>query len=305
MHQENLSMKLSRQFPLNALRVFEAVARLGSFTRAGDELGMTQTAVSYQIKLLEENVGEPLFLRRPRQISLTEAGERLAPKVAEAFSLLNEAMASARKATEETLTIHSTATFAQQWLSRYIGSFQLKHPDIAVRLLTSATVIDFQRVEADVAIRWGRGDWPGLKTHRIMELDFAPMLSPKLATEAGGIREPADLLKLTIISAGDHWWRQWFAAAGIADPGLERFPKNEFGTQILDASIAMAGEGVAILNPGHFQEDVAAGRLYQPFELTCNDGRDYWLAYPEGRRNVPKIRAFRHWLLEKFGVAQE
>src|ERR1700748_1313394 len=84
MHKENLSMKLSRQFPLNALRVFEAVARLGSFTRAGEELGMTQTTVSYQIKLLKENVGEPLFLRRPRQITLTEAGERLAPKVTEA-----------------------------------------------------------------------------------------------------------------------------------------------------------------------------------------------------------------------------
>jgi LysR family transcriptional regulator, glycine cleavage system transcriptional activator len=297
-------MKLSKQFPLNALRVFEAVSRLGSFTRAGEELGMTQTAVSYQIKLLEESVGEPLFLRRPRQIALTEAGERLAPKVAEAFDLLNEAMASARKATEETLTIHSTATFAQQWLSRHIGSFQLKHPTIAVRLLTSATVIDFQREAADVAIRWGKGEWAGLIAHRIMELDFAPMLSPKLAAEAGGIDEPADLLKLPIISAGDDWWRQWFAAAGVKNPGLERFPKNEFGTQILDASIAMAGEGVAILNPGHFHEDVAAGRLYQPFALTCSDGRDYWLAYSENRRNVPKIRAFRNWLLEKFGVEQ-
>jgi LysR family glycine cleavage system transcriptional activator len=297
-------MKLSRQFPLNALRVFEAVARLNSFTKAGEELGMTQTAVSYQIKLLEENVGEPLFLRRPRQITLTEAGERLAPKVAEAFDMLAEAMASLRKETEETLTIHSTATFAQQWLSRYIGSFQLKHPNMAVRLVTSSTVIDFQRETADVAIRWGKGDWPGLIAHRFMELDFAPMLSPKLAAEVGGINEPADLLKLTIISAGDHWWGQWFAAAGVENPGLEKLPKNEFGTQILDASIAMAGQGVAMLNPGHFQEDVASGRLYQPFPLTCNDGRDYWLAYPENRRNVPKIRSFRNWLLEKFNVGQ-
>ncbi len=133
-------MKLSKQFPLNALRVFEAVARLGSFTRAGEELGMTQTAVSYQVKLLEENIGEPLFLRRPRQISLTDAGTRLAPKVTEAFAMLSDAMASVREAVEETLIIHSTPTFASQWLARNLGSFQLRHPNIAVRLMTSRHV---------------------------------------------------------------------------------------------------------------------------------------------------------------------
>jgi LysR family glycine cleavage system transcriptional activator len=295
-------MKLSKQFPLNALRVFEAVARLGSFTKAGEELGMTQTAVSYQVKLLEENLGEPLFLRRPRQIGLTDAGERLAPRVTEGFAILADAIASLRQTTEETLTIHSTATFAQQWLSRHLGSFQLKHPNIAVRLKTSATIIDFSREEADIAVRWGHGTWPGLCCHRIMRLDFSPMLSPALAAKIGGIHTPADLLKLPIISAGDHWWPIWFAAAGIENPGLEKFPKNELGTQLMDASVAAAGQGVAILNPGHFEEEVAAGRLFQPFDLTCHDGRDYWLAYPENRRNVPKIRAFRNWIIDEMGA---
>ncbi|MGO4563878.1 LysR substrate-binding domain-containing protein [Rhizobium sp. 2YAF20] len=297
MHQESLSVKLSKQFPLNALRVFDAVARHGSFTRAGTELGMTQTAVSYQIKLLEENIGEPLFLRRPRQITLTDAGEKLAPKVAEAFEMLNEAVASARQATEEILTIHSTGTFAQQWLSRHLGSFQLKHPNIAVRLKTAGIIVDFHREPADLAVRWGKGDWPGLFSQKIMELDFSPMLSPRLAKKAGGIREPADLLKLPIISAGDHWWPIWFSAAGIEDPGLAKFPRNELELQVMDANIAIAGDGVAILNPGHFKEDVAAGRLYQPFDIMCNDGRDYWLVYPENRKNVPKIKAFRTWIV--------
>ncbi|QRM56366.1 LysR substrate-binding domain-containing protein [Sinorhizobium sp. BG8] len=297
-------MKMSRQFPLNALRVFEAVARLGSFTKAGEELGMTQTAVSYQIKLLEENIGEPLFLRLPRQIALTDKGERLAPKVTQGFSLLAEAMAAVREEVEEMLHIHSTPTFAQQWMTRTLGSFQLKHPKIAVRLSTSQAVIDFNQEPADVAIRWGKGDWPGLVSHRVMRLDFTPMLSPKLAEEVGGIHEPADLLKLPIISARDPWWRQWFAAAGIDDPKLERFPANELGTQTFDAGVAMAGQGVAILNPDHFRDDVAGGRLYQPFDITCNDGRDYWLAYPEARRNVPKIRAFRDWMLAEFRVAE-
>ena len=128
-------MKLSKQFPLNALRVFEAAARHLSFTRAGEELGMTQTAVSYQIKLLEENIGEPLFRRLPRQIALTETAERMLPKVSEGFGLLADAVAGARQSGNEVLEIHSAPTFASQWLARHLGSFQLQHPHIAVRLL--------------------------------------------------------------------------------------------------------------------------------------------------------------------------
>ena len=297
MHKESLALKMSRNFPLNALRVFEAAARHASFTRAGDELGMTQTAVSYLIKLLEETLGETLFLRQPRQVLLSEAGERLAPKVAEGLAKLAEAVADLRGATEQRLHIHSTPTFALQWLSRTLGDFQLKHPTIAVRLSTAQDVIDFAREEADVAIRWGKGDWPGLECHRIMRMNFAPMLSPALAKTIGGVNEPADLLKLPIISARDVWWRAWFSAAGIDNPSLERFPPNELGTQTFDAQVAMAGQGVAILNPGHFRAEVAAGQLYQPFALTCHDGRDYWLAYPENRRNIQKIRAFRDWIL--------
>ena len=298
-------MKMSRQLPLNALRVFEAAARCGRFTKAGEELGLTQTAVSYQIKLLEDHIGEPLFLRRPRQVTLTTIGERLAPRVSEAFGQLQDALSAVMEASGDMLTIHSTATFAQQWFSRHLGAFQLRHPNIAVRLISSASMVDFTREVADVAIRWGQGDWPGLAAHRIMQLDFTPMLSPKLLEATDGLKEPADLLKLTIISAGDRWWPQWFAAAGVENPDLGRFPRNEFGTQLLDAGIAMAGQGVAILNPGHFHEDIAAGRLCQPFDILCNDGRDYWLAYPESRRNVPKIKAFRNWLLAEMAVDRQ
>ena len=288
---------MSRNFPLNALRVFEAAARHGSFTRAGRELGMTQTAVSYQVKLLEETLGETLFLRQPRQVVLSEAGERLLPKVAEGLGKLAEAIADLRGASEQKLHIHSTPTFALQWLSRTLGDFQLRHPNVAVRLSTSQDVIDFAKDEADVAIRWGKGDWPGLECHRVMRMNFTPMLSPALSESIGGVKAPAHLLKLPIVSARDIWWRTWFSAAGIDDPDLERYPPNELGTQTIDAQIAIAGQGVAILNPGHFRAEVAAGQLFQPFELTCNDGRDYWLAYPQNRRGIPKIRAFRDWIL--------
>ena len=298
-------MKLSKQFPLNALRVFEAVARLGNFTRAGEELGMTQTAVSYQIKLLEENVGEPLFLRRPRQIALTEAGGQLSPKVAEAFGILQEAMASLRQPAEETLLIHSTPTFASQWLARHLGSFQLKHPNVAVRLATSDALIDFTREPSDIAIRNGRGTWPGLRAHLLMKMNFTPMLSPALADSIGGVHVPADLLKLRIIDAGDPWWAQWFEAAGVPDPGLQGRPRSRLGAQSFEASAAIAGQGVAVLTPEFYADDLAAGRLIQPFDILCNDGTNYWLAYPESRRHTPRIRAFRNWILGEFGMPTE
>jgi LysR family glycine cleavage system transcriptional activator len=211
-------MKMSRQFPLNALRVFESAARHMSFTKAGEELGLTQTAVSYQ--LLEDTIGEPLFLRRPRQVSLTEAGERLAPKITDAFTIITDAVTGLKETAEATLVIHSTATFAARWLARHLGTFQLQNPGIAVRLETSQEVIDFSKTEADVAIRTGRGDWPGLRSHFLVKSHFTPMMSPDLAATIGGVHKPEDLLKLRLIDPGDPWWRIWFEAAGMSDVDL-------------------------------------------------------------------------------------
>lgn len=290
-------MKMSRQFPLNALRAFEAVARLGSFTKAGEELGMTQTAVSYQIKLIEENIGEPLFLRRPRRIALTEVGERMAPRVTEAFEMLQEAVSSARGDIDSMLLISSTPTFASQWLARNIGAFQLEHPNIAVRLVANDKIIDFAEERFDLAIRAGIGDWPGLVSHPLMRVEFTPMLSPALAETIGGVHEPRDLLKLRIIDPGDPWWPMWFKAAGVDDPDLDGRPHSRLGAQSFEARAAVAGQGVAILTPEFYLDDVALGRLYQPFDIRCNDDSNYWLAYPHARRNTPKIRIFRDWLL--------
>lgn len=289
-------MKLSRQFPLNALRVFEATARLKSFTRAGEELGMTQTAVSYQIKLLEDTLGDQLFLRRPRQVALTEVGERLAPKVAEAFDILAEAVGGIRDQSESTLTIHTTATFASHWLAHHLGTFQLENPGMAVRLETSQSIVDFTRAEGDVAIRSGKGVWPGLKSHFLMKSHFTPMLCPALADRIGGIRKPEDLLKLPIIDPQDSWWPVWFSRAGLPDVDLSAFPASQYGGQYFHAAAAIAGQGVAILRPEFYAEDVALGRLYQPFDLLASDGSDYWLVYPASRRNSRKIRAFRHFM---------
>ncbi|BCH27465.1 LysR substrate-binding domain-containing protein [Mesorhizobium sp. L-8-3] len=283
--------------PLAAIRAFEAAARHGSFTKAADELGMTQAAVSYQIKLLEDRVGAPLFLRRPRQVTLTETGRRLAPAASEAFELLSAAYQAARHGAQGTLVINAVQTFAAQWLAQHIGAFQMAHPALAVRLEVSSGMVDFSRDDVDVVIRAGGGKWPGLAAHLLLRAVFTPMLSPALAETIGGVREPADLRRLPIIDPGDPWWPKWLDAAGVPTDWLSQKPRTQLGAQAFEAAAAMAGRGVAMLTPAFYRAEVESGRLMQPFDLVGDDGHGYWLAYPEARRNAPKIRAFRDWIL--------
>ncbi|RWB78477.1 MAG: LysR family transcriptional regulator [Mesorhizobium sp.] len=289
--------------PLQAVRVFEAVARHLSFTKAAQELGMTQAAASYQIKLLEERIGAPLFLRRPKQIELTGPGQRLAPAVSEAFSILGQAYAAARGGAEGLLCVTTVLTFASNWLAQHLGSFQIAHPALAVRLDTSSRLTDFAREDVDLAIRSGGGKWPGLEAHKLLDADFTPMLSPKLAASIGGVKEPADLLRLPILDPGDVWWSQWFEAAGVTGHDLAKRPGSSMGAQAYEANAAMAGHGVAILTRALFKNEIADGRLIQPFDLVGDDGHAYWLVYPTARRNVPKIRAFRDWILAEIACA--
>ncbi len=173
----------------------------------------------------------------------------------------------------------------------------MAHPSLAVRLDTSTRLIDFAREDVDVAIRAGGGTWPGLAKHFLFKADFTPMLSPKLAESIGGVKEPADLLRLPILDPSDYWWKEWFTLAGVPTDTLETRTRNSMGAQAYEASAAMAGHGVAILTRALFVSELADGRLIQPFDIVGDDGHAYWLVYPESRRNVPKIRAFRDWVL--------
>lgn len=289
--------------PLAAIRVFEAAARHGHFTRAAEELGMTQAAVSYQIKLLEGRLGTALFLRQPRKVMLTEAGRRLAPAVSDAFDRLKAVFADVAGGAEGTLTVSVVTTFAVQWLVPRLGTFNLAHPDLAVRLDTSAELVDFNRRDVDLAIRAGGGDWPGLRAHLLVRARFTPMLGPKLAERIGGVATPAELLRLPLIDPGDPWWRRWFDAAGVSGFDPDGQPRSRLGVQTLDAVAAMAGQGVAILTPELYRTECADGRLVQPFDLVLDDGEGYYLVYPESRRNNPRIRAFRDWLLGELGAS--
>jgi LysR family glycine cleavage system transcriptional activator len=284
--------------PLSAIRAFEAAARHGSFTKAAEELGMTQAAVSYQVKLLEDRVGAPLFLRQPRRVVLSEAGKRLAPAVTEAFQRLAAAFASLKETDESVLSITAINTFCTNWLVPRLGTFQMAHPNIAVRLDASPRLVDFTQEEFDVGVRSGKGKWPGLKAHLLFPVDMTAMCSPDFLKRVGPIRAAEDLFRLPLLDCRDECWLRFFAHAGIADPPPLKGPVLQMETQQMLGSAAMAGQGIALLTPALFDADLAAGRLVQILPIVCShDDIDYYLVYPEERQNSAKIRAFRDWIL--------
>jgi len=288
--------------PLAAVRVFEAAARHGNFSRAGEELAMTQSAVSYQMKLLEERLGGPLFVRNGRAMELTALGRRIAPQVTEAFALLGKAFAAARSENEAILSITAPQTFATNWLSSRIGDFNLVRPDLAVRLNVTDTMVDLNSSEYDVAIRGmparGSLEWqPGLIAHFLMQMPITPLAHPDFLARHP-IKDPADLQHVPRISPEDDWWDAWFASLTGPDPRGERHPGIRFESQVLDGHAAIAGHGIAILSPPMFQSAIEAGQLVQPFDHVAFYRNSYWLVYAEHKRNLPKVRGFRDWLVE-------
>lgn len=290
--------------PLAAVRVFEAAARHLNFTRAAAELGMTQAAVSYQIRLIEERLGTPLFHRDKGRVSLTDAGRRAAPLVSNAFDALGEAFAAVRGEAGSVLTISAANTIAAKWLVPRLGRFQLRHPGLAVRLEASNSLVDFARDAADVAIRLTTDPGAGLAVDRLFPSAFAPMASPAFLA-ANLLGEPADLLTAARISPDDGWWRQWFETAGVAPAAaVERRGALLFDSQVIEGASAIAGTGVALLNVRFWAAELAAGRLVMPFPVVAESGAHFWLVCPQARRNVPKIRQFRDWLLAEVAADQ-
>jgi LysR family glycine cleavage system transcriptional activator len=282
--------------PLAAVRVFEAAARHENFTVAAAELGMTQAAVSYQIKLLEERLGVPLFRREKKRVLLTEAGRRAGRHVSLAFDGLDSAFAEIRAEDSALLTVSTSTTFANTWFARRLGSFQMAHPEMAVRLHTSDSMIDFAADDVDCAVRSGLGTWPGLVSEKLVGIDFTPMCSPDFLARHGGALAVDDLHRLPVIGPEDPWWPVWLAGAGSAPPPGPPRRGVRLDSQALEGNAAIAGQGIALLTPFFWRSDLESGRLVRPFAHVATQGFAYWLVYPEHRRLVPKIRQFRDWL---------
>jgi len=283
--------------PLAAVRVFEAAARHENFTTAAAELGMTQAAVSYQVRILEERSGQPLFRRERKRVILTDAGRRVAVDLTRAFDTIDESFAQLRRDDAETLSVSTTRTFANAWLAWRLGGYQMANPDMAVRMTAEDALTDFVRDAADIAIRSGPGRWPGVHADLLFQIGFTPMCSPRFLADRGGTLTPADLLKLPLIGSNDPWWVVWLREAGVEVDEVPGHGGIRLDSQASEAHAAMAGQGVAMLTPFFWRNDIADERLVQPFAQISTRGYGYWLVVPEHRRNVPKIRRFRDWLL--------
>jgi LysR family glycine cleavage system transcriptional activator len=266
---------------------------------------MTQAAVSYQIKLLEQRLGIALFRRERRRVLLTDAGRRIAQRLTRAFDTIDEAFAQARAESDDMLTISTSDTFANAWFAWRLGGFQLANPKMGVRLLAEDRLVDFARDEVDVAVRLGLGTWPGLIAEKLIDVDFTPMASPAFVAAQGGTLTPAELLRLPQISPHDPWWAAWLREAGVEVPdGAPIRPGVRLQSQSHEGAAAMAGQGVAILTPFFWRVDLADGRLVRPFDQVSTRGYAYWLVYPDYRRTVPKIRRFRDWLIAEVSKDQ-
>lgn len=283
--------------PLAAVRVFEAASRHGNFSRAADELAMTQAAVSYQVKLLEERLGGALFVRKGRGMALTDLGRRIAPQVTDAFSMLSRAFAVARSENDAVLSITAPQTFAANWLAGKLGTFQIDHPHIAVRLNVDDVVVDLPLSEFDVAIRGMPAADPALVCHFLMRMPVTPMASPAFL-ERYPLRKPTDLAHVPRLSPQEEWWDLWLDAATAGEAQIASGSGLRFESQVLDGHAAIAGHGIAILNVMMFQAQIEAGLLVRPFDHVAYHGSGFWLVYPEHKRNLAKVRAFRDWLIE-------
>lgn len=285
--------------PLSAIRIFEAAARLKSFTRAAEELGVTQAAVSWQVKALEKRLDQALFQRLPREVALTPSGERLSRAATEAINLLRAAVSDLTETGEGVLAITTLSSLAAHWLAPRIGAFQVAHPKLAVRLETGNRLIDLAHDSIDVAVRAGKGDWPGMETHFLFPTVQTPLCTPQMREQLGGLGRPEDLLAAPRIGFEEEW-AAWFRLAGVTDGEVPSEPTRLMAdTQTLEVASALGGQGVALGSPILFSGEIESGRLVRPFETVMPLGHGYWLVYPKERRRSPKIAAFRDWLLEQ------
>jgi len=291
-------LAMSRRLPpLSALRAFEAAARHLSFTRAAAELGVTQAAISHQVKLLEDQLGQPLFRRLTRRLLLTDAGQTLWPGVRDGFDRLAEAVQKVQSNRDGgVLTLSLTVSFAARWLVPRLGHFLKAHPEIDVKLTTTDRMVDFTREDVDAAIRHGAGDWPGLESWRVLSPAYTALVNPKLLRDVK-LEQPGDLQRLPLLVESDDnvSWRTWFQKAGRAWRPNGRL--IEFDTTQMAVQAATEGLGVALGPPEYFYDELESGRLIQPFEISVTTDEAFFLVCPQGRAEEPKIKAFRDWIL--------
>lgn len=279
--------------PLLWLQAFEVAARTLSFTEAGQELAVTQSAVSQRIRLLEDRLGQKLFVRHPRSLTLTPAGKAWLPSVQEAFARLSEGTAEVfGPRSEAPVTLRATPVMQQTWLAPLLLDFHRVHPDIVVRLVSAIWLDDFGPEGADIEIRYGRGDWEGVEAVSLGRESMLPACAPRVAER---LATPQDLAGETLLHAVGFavGWPAWLESAGV--PGLDqRCGSLLCDSQVMSLSLAARGGGVALTHRSLLDK---RDDLVAPFALSVDSDESFWLVRPARRALHPESRRLWEWLI--------
>ncbi len=283
--------------PLNSLRSFEAAGRHLSFTRAAQELAVTQAAVSQQVKALEQQLGVHLFRRLPRQLLLTMAGETLLPLISESLDLISSAVAAVRENPDkERLSIRLAPSFAAKWLSPRLGAFQDENPDIGLVLNHSNKAVDFRHSDIEIAITYGTGDWSDVVAERVLSIDFFPVCAPDYIRSDRPLDGAGELRHYTLLHDATYEnWEKWLQLAGADDVD----PRH--GTILDDTNVliqaAIDGQGIALGSSIFVAEHLENKRLIRPFGQVLDSEYAYYIVCPEAHLQRPAVKAFRDWII--------
>src|SRR5215471_16293898 len=288
---------MPRRLPaLNALRSFEAAARHESFTRAAEELCVTQGAVSHQVKALEQELGIKLFNRERQRLVITDSGRQYLAVVRDALDRI--ALGTERlmqRQSSGALTISTSPDFAAKWLVHRLGRFAEAHPDIDLRVSATMHHVDFAREDVDLAVRHGNGSWAGLHVERLCSEQLFPVCSPKLVEGRRRLGQPCDVLKFPLLHLeGRQDWATWLDAAGVTCPDLAHGPIMNRASMLIDA--AVDGQGIALARTALAAWDLLNGRLVRPFAVALPLAKSYWIVCPKATSMLPKITKAREWL---------
>jgi LysR family glycine cleavage system transcriptional activator len=284
--------------PLNPLRVFEVAARHESFTRAADELGVTQAAVSRQVGVLEGAIAVRLFERRRNGIRLTERGRQYLEACNRAFDLIENSTKQIRgSSTSGRLRVRSYTTLSAHWLIPRLPDFSRRHPDIEISLSTSVVPADFRREDIDISVQFGDGKWPGVSAYLLLSDLLAPVCSPEYLASSAPLKEPRDVLRHPLLHSRYRRrdWPDWLAFVGL-DPVAGG---SAFDSSTLTYQAARQGVGVAMGQIELLTSDLREGTLVTPLSQVLQRPLGYYVVQPANTVQDPKIRIFREWLLEQ------
>lgn len=288
-------MQSRTRLPLTALRSFEAAARLLSFKDAAEELRVTPTSVSNQIRQLEFDWSCPLFIRHTRRVVLTDAGRSLSRVLSRAFDDIRDEVDAHVTTNRNSVTLAVGPIFGSRWLLPRLSRFYRQHPRVDLVLYNSPRITSAEQLISTVGVDWGTGEWSGLEAKRLFEIVYIPTLSPALLKERGGLKRPADLARYPVIHQWDREeWNAWLRLVKLSDLKFAQETTMRDSNMVLQA--ALDGHGVMLGTFPFLDSEVESGRLVCPFETALHPVRGYHLIHRPGARALPEVQAICNWI---------